>query len=170
MGLELLGCKPKDITGTTTVTEPISVEDDPNDPDIESNNAEKRDEGKCEEITQLRVWGFRPLHWMNEMLMAEQAENRRLQAFEREAAELKHTVEGLKQENASMKAIKDQIAALTGTFGNTSSTPVPSTTTGIKSEVKKEYIKKEQSEGRPSPSSNGKDRPAKRPRTFVELD
>jgi len=117
------------------------------------------------------VYGaFRPLHWMNEMLMAEQAENRRLQAFEREATELKHTVEGLKQENASMKAIKDQIAALTGTFGNTSSTPVPSTTTGIKSEVKKEYIKKEQSEGRPIPSSNGKDRPAKRPRTFVELD
>lgn len=69
-----------------------------------------------------------------------------------------------------MKAIKDQIAALTGTFGNTSSTPVPSTTTRIKSEVKKEYIKKEQSEGGSSPSSNGNDRPAKRPRTFIELD
>lgn len=55
MGLELLGCKPKEVVGTPTVTEPISIEDDSSDPNVESNDADKCDEGKSEEITKLRV-------------------------------------------------------------------------------------------------------------------
>lgn len=93
----------------------------------------------------------------------------RLQAFESEAADLKRKLEGLKEENASMKAMKDQMAALMGSFGSVGPTLQP-LTPAAKIEVERQGIKKESGEGRRSLSSGSRERPAKRPRAYVELD
>jgi hypothetical protein len=101
--------------------------------------------------------------------MVQQAEIKRLQAFERENMDLKQTVEGLKQEKASMKAMKDQMAALMGNFGDGAPTYQP-LTPAVRPEIKREHIKQEPGGSRACPSSASRERPAKRSRTYVELD
>lgn len=122
------------------------------------------------------------------LLTVEQIDVERLKEFERENANLKRKIKGLEalgrentdlkqinggliQEVASLKAIKDQMACLIGNLGksNTASTPLPFNP-NLRTEIEKRHIKKEQSEGRSSPCPGSKERPAKRPRTFVELD
>ncbi len=122
------------------------------------------------------------------ILTVEQTDFERLKKFEHENAELKRNIEGLEalgrenadlkqingglnQEIANLKAIKDQMASLIGNLGKSNSafTPLPFNP-NINPETKERQIKKELSEGRSSPCPGPKERPAKRPRTFVELD
>lgn len=104
-------------------------------------------------------------------LTNEQTEVERLKKLERKNADLEQIIDGLNKEVSSLKAIKDQMGALIGnlTGSNTASSPRLSTDS-TKPEIGKERVKKEQSERRSSPCPGSKERSAKRPRTFVELD
>ena len=91
---------------------------------------------------------------------------KRLMAVERKNQEMEKTIVGLKQEVASLKAVSSQIANLSGQFGELSST-LSQLGSGVKSEMKRGYIRGESDEDVPASSSR---RPAKRPRAYVELD